>query len=375
MNLTSTPAPSLISSLEVMIDAFVSSALDRRLGSTRDPLIIQIEAAVAAALDQRLGRAGNDLDKYIQGSIDSAIRQRFGPIGSSISAQITFGAPNSAVGQPAVASTTTTARSSCAPNGNTSLEDLRHDVELVKAHLDMLNENNEDHATNRRVLGHDLAALHERYTSAVDADHAHKRTEPSASETVVVKAEEADIKFKQEPQLVEEQAKSVILSARRTLPVEKKTLPNRKLPDSVWQNPESSSIKRADPAEPIGTAAHISVDRRMATEISNRPRGKALESGETASENLPNDMVRLRIFSLWQEHPALPQAFPQMGVKQAAQEHWTLFLARTTIQILCLESQVLQLKRRMRMRTISSLQSQAPPRKRSWKLFPSHSVG
>lgn len=102
-------APSLISSLELMIQASVNSALDRRLGPAPDTLDAQIQAAVAAALDKRLGPAvgslGNRVTSLIEQrlgnavsivkhrvekSVTAALEQRLGPAGSTLTAQITF---------------------------------------------------------------------------------------------------------------------------------------------------------------------------------------------------------------------------------------------------------------------------------------------
>ena len=102
-------APSLISSLELMIQASVNSALDRRLGPAPDTLDAQVQAAVAAALDKRLGPAvgslGNRMTSLIEQrlgnavsivnhrvekSVTAALEQRLGPAGSALTAQITF---------------------------------------------------------------------------------------------------------------------------------------------------------------------------------------------------------------------------------------------------------------------------------------------
>ena len=102
-------APSLISSLELMIQASVNAALDRRLGPAPDTLDAQVQAAVAAALDKRLGPAvgslGNRVTSLIEQRLGSAVKivnhrveksvtaaleQRLGPAGSALAAQITF---------------------------------------------------------------------------------------------------------------------------------------------------------------------------------------------------------------------------------------------------------------------------------------------
>ena len=102
-------APSLISSLEIMIQASVNSALDRRLGPAPDTLGAQVQAAVAAALDKRLGpavgslgnrvtslieqRLGNAVsivNHRVEKSVTAALEQRLGPAGSALAAQITF---------------------------------------------------------------------------------------------------------------------------------------------------------------------------------------------------------------------------------------------------------------------------------------------
>lgn len=101
--------PGLISSLEALIQASVTSVLDRRLGLAEGDLDTQIQAAVAAALDRRLGpavgslgnrmtslvehRLGNavsTLNFRVSSLVAAALEQRFGPAGSTLTAQITF---------------------------------------------------------------------------------------------------------------------------------------------------------------------------------------------------------------------------------------------------------------------------------------------
>ena len=107
--------PSLISSLEAMIEASVTALLNRRLGSAADTLDAQIQAAVTAALDrrlglavgslgnrmtslidQRLGGAVNTLNHRVNASVTAALEQRLGPPGGAVTAQITFMAAPSA---------------------------------------------------------------------------------------------------------------------------------------------------------------------------------------------------------------------------------------------------------------------------------------
>ena len=109
MDQNAASAPSLISSLELMIQASVNSALDRRLGPAPDTLDAQVQAAVAAALDKRLGpavgslgnrvtslieqRLGNAVkivNHRVEKSVTAALEQRLGPAGSALAAQITF---------------------------------------------------------------------------------------------------------------------------------------------------------------------------------------------------------------------------------------------------------------------------------------------
>ena len=109
MDSNAASAPSLISSLEIMIQASVNSALDRRLGPAPDTLDAQVQAAVAAALDKRLGpavgslgnrvtslieqRLGNAVsivNHRVEKSVTAALEQRLGPAGSALTAQITF---------------------------------------------------------------------------------------------------------------------------------------------------------------------------------------------------------------------------------------------------------------------------------------------
>lgn len=108
MDSNAASAPSLITSLEAMIQASVTSILDRRLG-LGDTLDTQIQTAIAIALDKRLGPAvgslGNRITSLIEQrlanavstlnfrvntSVTAALEQRLGPIGSTLTAQITF---------------------------------------------------------------------------------------------------------------------------------------------------------------------------------------------------------------------------------------------------------------------------------------------
>lgn len=92
-----------------MIQASVTSFLDRQLGPTADTLDAQVQAAVAAALDKRLGPAVgslgsrttsfveqrlrepvNTLNHYVNTSVAAALEQRLGPNGGALTAQITF---------------------------------------------------------------------------------------------------------------------------------------------------------------------------------------------------------------------------------------------------------------------------------------------
>ncbi len=109
MDSNTASGPGLLSSLEAMIEASVSSLLNRRLGSAADTLDAQIQAAVTAALDrrlglavgslgnrmtslidQRLGGAVNTLNHRVNASVTAALEQRLGPPGGAVTAQITF---------------------------------------------------------------------------------------------------------------------------------------------------------------------------------------------------------------------------------------------------------------------------------------------
>lgn len=109
MDPNAAPVPGLISSLEAMIQASVTSVLDRRLGLAGGDLDTQIQTAVAAALDrrlgpavgslgnrmtslveQRLGSAVSTLNFRVNKSVTAALEQRLGPAGSALTAQITF---------------------------------------------------------------------------------------------------------------------------------------------------------------------------------------------------------------------------------------------------------------------------------------------
>ena len=102
-------APSLIASLEAMIQASVTAVLDRRLGPAGDTLDVQIQTAIAAAIDkrlgpavgslgnrmtslieQRLGNAVSTLNFRVNASVTAALEQRLGPTGGALTAQITF---------------------------------------------------------------------------------------------------------------------------------------------------------------------------------------------------------------------------------------------------------------------------------------------
>ena len=109
MDPNAAPVPGLISSLEAMIQASVTSVLDHRLGPAVGDLDTQIQTAVAAALDrrlgpavgslgnrmtslveQRLGSAVSTLNFRVNKSVTAALEQRLGPAGSALTAQITF---------------------------------------------------------------------------------------------------------------------------------------------------------------------------------------------------------------------------------------------------------------------------------------------
>lgn len=70
-------APGLISSLEAMIQASVTTILDRRLCPVGDTLDAQIQTDVAAALGKRLGPAvgslGNRMTLVVQQRLGSAV--------------------------------------------------------------------------------------------------------------------------------------------------------------------------------------------------------------------------------------------------------------------------------------------------------------
>ena len=111
MDPNDTSTPSLISSLEAMIQASVASLLDRRLGPAADSLDVRIQAAVTTALDRRLGSEAGELssqlrslvdqrlgdsvsilDHRVNSSVTAALEQRFGTAGTGLTAQITFAA-------------------------------------------------------------------------------------------------------------------------------------------------------------------------------------------------------------------------------------------------------------------------------------------
>ena len=104
-------APGLITSLEAMIQASVTSILDRRLGPASGTLDAQIQTAIASALDKRLGpevgslgnrmtslveqrlaNAVSTLNFRVNTAVTAALEQRLGPVGSALTAQIIFAA-------------------------------------------------------------------------------------------------------------------------------------------------------------------------------------------------------------------------------------------------------------------------------------------
>ncbi len=109
MDSNAASAPDLITSLEAMIQASVTSILDRRLGPASGTLDAQIQTAVASTLDKRLGPAvgslGNRMTSLVEQrlanavstlnfrvntAVTAALEQRLGPVGSALTAQITF---------------------------------------------------------------------------------------------------------------------------------------------------------------------------------------------------------------------------------------------------------------------------------------------
>lgn len=122
MDPNAAPAPSLISSLEAMIQASVNSVLDCRFGYADEHLDTKIQNAVATAVDRRVGlavgsmgnrltsmiehRLGNavsTLDFRVNKSVTAAIEQRLGPAGSALTAQVTFtAAPPQVLASPKV---------------------------------------------------------------------------------------------------------------------------------------------------------------------------------------------------------------------------------------------------------------------------------
>lgn len=102
-------APSLISSLEAMIQATCKSLFDSRGGTNAEVLDAQIQAAVTAALNKRLGpeigslanRMTSVIEQRLVSAVDivnhrvdakvtAALNERLGPAGSALAAQITF---------------------------------------------------------------------------------------------------------------------------------------------------------------------------------------------------------------------------------------------------------------------------------------------
>ena len=116
MDRSPTPAPSLISSLEAMIQASVAAALQHQLGPVNKPLNTQMEEAVTAVLDRLLGPLRDSLNAQIEATVDAALyrrlstmsstlntrfrplvdaalERRLGPVGSPLNALITLNVP------------------------------------------------------------------------------------------------------------------------------------------------------------------------------------------------------------------------------------------------------------------------------------------
>lgn len=158
MDRANTPIPGLISSLEAMINASVSAALDRRLGHNHHPLSVQVDTAVASALDRCLGLGDGDLDNHIETSVARAVNRRLGPLDSAISAQIILGAPQSPVSESTqpnhntVPQTAARALLSAVPRKEINLQDLRYDIGLAKAQLEGLDDNDGEYAVISRSI-------------------------------------------------------------------------------------------------------------------------------------------------------------------------------------------------------------------------------
>ena len=78
MNRPDTPAPGPPSSFEAMIEASVSSAVDRRFGTATNTLNLEVEEAVVASLNRRLGPDGGKLKAQISLSVNATVEQRLG---------------------------------------------------------------------------------------------------------------------------------------------------------------------------------------------------------------------------------------------------------------------------------------------------------
>lgn len=299
MDRANTPVPGLISSLEAMIDASVSAALDRRFGFTADLLSVQVDAAVASALDLRLGIGGVDLENHIETSVARAVSRRFGPLGSVISAQIVLGAPQSPVPESTqsnhtiVPQTTPRALSSTAPRDPTTLQDLPHDIELANAQLEGLDGNDGEIAVDKMAIEHDLPALQERYTGAVASINIQQQQGPNTFGAPVAEEDAGDLKLKEDLQEVGKEAMGYVLLARSSLPAENKIPPHDSTLGTIVQILEASTTKRECSAKHVGISAQtrlawaLEVERADYARDSN-PQDTKLRYVETSTEQLPD---------------------------------------------------------------------------------------
>lgn len=300
MDRANTPIPGLISSLEAMINASVSAALDRRLGHNHHPLSVQVDTAVASALDRCLGLGDGDLDNHIETSVARAVNRRLGPLDSAISAQIILGAPQSPVSESTqpnhntVPQTAARALLSAVPRKEINLQDLRYDIGLAKAQLEGLDDNDGEYAVNKMVADHDLAALPEQYTGAEGGKNVQQQQGPNRFGTPAVEEAESGQQVKDDLQKVEAKAMGYMMLARSSLPPENQIPPHESTLDTDLQSLEASATKRESSAKRVSAATRIRLDQALETERAENarnitPQGRRLSYYETSTENLLNN--------------------------------------------------------------------------------------
>lgn len=225
MDRSRTPAPGLILSLEAMIDAAVSSAIDRRLGPDRDTLSVQGDSAVKSTLDRRLGVANTDLNKYISSSLDTAMRERFGPAGSALSAQITFSSPQTSAHHEARTSREADIsgiierESSSAHRYKSPSHDVQYqdNIDFRISRLGRLNDNDEAFTARPNYSQRGSTALEEHSVDTMVTGPFHQQLKLNAAHTQDFTREQAGLVVKLESNMPGKHILGDISSARQAL--------------------------------------------------------------------------------------------------------------------------------------------------------------